>query len=423
MKHCIAVATGYALLATVALAQTTPGPLRLAGAPTIARQLAPDLLSAFVATHPGAASPSIAPETTAEGLAALAAGRATLAMATRPVTEDERITLLRAGHGDPASSDNARIVALESLAVVVNRDNAISILTLDQIRRLFAGQIANWSSLGGRDLPVTLYVPDPKSSAADAFAALALNGSKLSASAVTSDTGKSVAAAVAADPGGIGFVGLADIGAAKPVTPALPCGITIEPKPFNVRTEEYPLARRLYLYAAAPQPPVLKDFLAFAASPAAQPLIRQSGLDDLAPELGKPGDGLPRPAIWDPAETRRRTQIFAHITDSLAAATRLSPTFRFTADGTALDPRAQADIARVAAFKRANPTRKLILVGYWSGLPSFDANIVASAKHAQSVAAALSAAGARPDQILAGSTLRPIACADEPNRRVEVWVR
>jgi phosphate transport system substrate-binding protein len=359
----------------------------------------------------------VAADSTSAGFEALAQGRAEIAMAARRATDDERVMVLRAGLGDPAADGNATVVALQGVVVVVNKDNAIGILTLDQIRRLFSGQIGNWSALGGRDLPVTIYRRDQDSSSAD----LALGSGKMSPTAVVSE---SLADAVAADPGGIGFAGFDEIGGAKPITIALACGITVAPTPFNVRTEEYPLARRLYLYAETEKPALVHDFLHFATSGAAQPIVRRAGLIDLAPELDAPGDAMPRPSLWEPAEVARRRAILGGITQSLTGARRLSTTYRFEADGTTLDARALADVARVASWKKANPGHKLILVGYWSGPGSFDANLALSAKRAQEAASALAAAGAAPDQVLAGSTLRPIACDDDPRSdRVEVWVR
>ena len=419
-RRRVGAAVAWAALATSA--QADPGSLRLTGAGAIGRHLAPDLLAGFAATEAGQA-PAVTIADTASGFAAMAAGHAEIGMATRPVNEEERILLLRAGLGDLLAPGNARVAALEAIAVVVNRDNAIGLLTRDQIRRLFTGQIKNWSALGGRDLPVTIYVREAGTDAYDAFAALTLGRAAVAGGALVSDSGQSLAEAVAADPGGIGFVGFGDVGGAKAVTIALSCGIAVEPTPFAVRAEEYPLARRLYFYSSANSPPVVQEFLQFAASAPAQQIVRRAGLIDLAPELDAAGAGLPRPGIWEPTEAKRKRDLLTQINRALTPARRLSTTFRFAADGTTLDPRGLADIGRLAAWKRANPGRKLILVGYWSGPGSFDTNLVLSAKRAQAVGSALAGAGAAPELMLAGSTLRPVSCDDEGSRRVEVWAR
>lgn len=422
VRRGLAIAVGVAMAAG-AQAQ----PLRLAGSGVLGQALAPALMAGFAAAGPARqVSPEVTVGSTGDGFTALAAGRADIAMATRRVTDDERVLVLRGGQGDPAAPGNSDVVALEGFMVLVNRDNAIGILTVDQIRRLFSGQIRNWSALGGRDLPVTIYGRDSQSEAFEAFAAVGLGSDHIAKDAVISGSGTSLAEAVAADPGGIGFARFGEAGSAKPVTIALACGITVEPKPFYARTEEYPLVRRLYFYSGSSKPAPVRDFLAFAISGAAQPIVRRAGLIDLAPEVGVPGDGVPLPGIWEPSEARRRRDILGQITRSLTGARRLSSTFRFAADGSTLDTRAQEDIGRVVAWKRANPGHKVILVGYTGGAGTFDSNLVASAKRAQTVASAMAAAGSAPDLVLAGSTLRPVACdadtAGGLSRRVEVWV-
>jgi len=49
-------------------------------------------------------------------------------------------------------------VAWDALAVIVHKDNPVSDITLDQVRKLYEGQITNWKELGGNDAPVDLYI-------------------------------------------------------------------------------------------------------------------------------------------------------------------------------------------------------------------------------------------------------------------------
>ncbi|MEU1802279.1 substrate-binding domain-containing protein [Streptomyces sp. NPDC019937] len=55
-------------------------------------------------------------------------------------------------------------MALSVFSVVVNKDVRVSDLSLDDLRRLYSGRIANWNQLpGGPDLPVRLVSRDAKS--------------------------------------------------------------------------------------------------------------------------------------------------------------------------------------------------------------------------------------------------------------------
>lgn len=49
-----------------------------------------------------------------------------------------------------------RPVAFSLFTLVVNKEAGVQDLSLDEIRRLFGGQIANWRDVGGRDMPVRL---------------------------------------------------------------------------------------------------------------------------------------------------------------------------------------------------------------------------------------------------------------------------
>ena len=45
----------------------------------------------------------------------------------------------------------AHVVALDGVAVVVNPENAVEDLTVEQIAKIFTGEITNWKDLGGAD--------------------------------------------------------------------------------------------------------------------------------------------------------------------------------------------------------------------------------------------------------------------------------
>ncbi len=49
-------------------------------------------------------------------------------------------------------------VAWDALSVIVHKDNPIYNITSEQIKAVYTGEITNWSQLGGKDLPIDLYV-------------------------------------------------------------------------------------------------------------------------------------------------------------------------------------------------------------------------------------------------------------------------
>ena len=48
-------------------------------------------------------------------------------------------------------------VANETLVFFVNEDNPVESLTLDQVRKIYAGEITNWKEVGGSDAPIQAY--------------------------------------------------------------------------------------------------------------------------------------------------------------------------------------------------------------------------------------------------------------------------
>lgn len=57
-------------------------------------------------------------------------------------------------------------MALDGVAIIVNPENPVSDLTVEDIAKLFTGEITNWSELGGNDAPVAALAVSPGSAPA-----------------------------------------------------------------------------------------------------------------------------------------------------------------------------------------------------------------------------------------------------------------
>lgn len=58
----------------------------------------------------------------------------------------------------PDSKIRFNPVAWDALVVIVHKDNPIQSISMDQLQRLYLGEITNWSQLGGDDKPLDLMV-------------------------------------------------------------------------------------------------------------------------------------------------------------------------------------------------------------------------------------------------------------------------
>ena len=240
---------------------------------------------------------------------------------------------------------------------------------------------------------------------------------------------------VAHDPMGIGFTGIAYQRNAKALNIVSTCGLIAPPSTFNIKTEEYPLSRRLFLYTAGePRDRVARDILAFALSPDAQPVVKQSDFIDQVPETASYESQAGRiafalnaqPENFDPALMN------AFISD-VKPAQRLSVTFRFRSGSSVLDNKALADAKRLVDLLKSDAykNKSVLLAGFADTKGTFAANLLLSRHRAKAVLAVLNADGLplRPDQITANaySEIAPTACNDteegmQLNRRVEVWI-
>jgi phosphate transport system substrate-binding protein len=396
------------------------GYLKLKGAGSAEqKELAPDERQ-VIGVEPGAAKrPAV--EVFAHGSATafkdLGAQATDLGMASRRIKPEE-ISQLTALDGDLSSPSSEHVLGLDGVAVVVNPANPLQSLTIEQVGKLFAGDVTDWSALGGNAGAVTVYARDDKSGTYDTFKALVLDplGLKLAPAAKRFESSTDLSDAVAADPGGIGFIGLPYVRRSKLLGISAGAGNPpIVPTQFTVGTEDYPLSRRLYLYLPGKSPSKeASDFVEYALSDAGQDVVKQIGFVSQNPYTEKVTDD----PNW-PADYRQLVN----------GAERLSFDFRFESGTGNPDTKAQRDLGRLVAYLgKTGRGRAVLLAGFADGLGASAANLQLSLDRAKVIAAALQARGIDILEVKGFGSAIPVASNDTPagrerNRRVEVWLR
>ena len=246
-----------------------------------------------------------------------------------------------------------------------------------------------------------------------------------------------VADAVAADPNGIGVTSFAFVRDAKGLNVESSCGLITRPSVFTVKTEEYPLTRRLFLYTAArPANPHVKSFLDFALSKQAQPVIGSAQFVDQSPDsLGFDDQGGRIAYALNASNEDFNIAEMRQLIADMNGAKRLSITFRFKTASIELDTKARANVDRLVAMAATPELRgkRLLLLGFADAVGPYAGNAVLSMGRATMVRDTLiTAAKGSIDTALVAhkgySELAPVACNDQLegrnlNRRVEVWVR
>jgi len=348
----------------------------------------------------------------------LAAGKCEIGIASRAIKNDEADACAAVGLGDMRSPACEHIVGLDGIAIVVNNANPVVSLTRQQIADLFTGKITDWSRIGGTAGPVNLYARDSRSGTFDTFKSLVLGsgtGSELAPQSKRFEDSNELSDSVASDPNGIGFVGLPFVRNARAVAVSEPGAIPLMATPFTVATEDYLLARRLYIYTSAnPREPLTRKFIEFAVGDHGQEIVSTTGFVKQTPDIQHPV--LPGNAPKEYA-------------GAVKDAERLSLNFRFRPNSIDLDNKSIRDLDRITSLLLQNGYRDrgLLLFGFTDGRGAPGINVKLSRERAHAVARELASRGITPAMIAGFGSALPVASNDtdqgrEKNRRVEVWL-
>ena len=361
-----------------------------------------------------------------------------IGMSSRAIKSEEIQKLASIGLGDMKAPSHEHVLGLDGLAVMVAPGNPAVSLSINQIAKIFGGQITDWSQVGLPAGAIQVYSPTANNGTMDTFDDLVLKprNLKLVETAKRFESHAEQSDNVAADKLGIGFASIAYQRNAKALNIETSCGLITRPSTFAMKTEEYPLARRLFLYTAGtPANPLARGILEFATSPAAQPVVRQNDFVDQAPEsLDFQAQTTRIAYALNAAGADFDLNLMKTLISDLKPAQRLTTTFRFDTASFGLDNKATADVVRLRSLLEQPEYRgkTVMIAGFADGVGRFDTNLVLSQRRAATVLAALQKAGSNPIQaqlVTKGySQLAPVACNDSFesrsfNRRVEVWVR
>ena len=103
------------------------------------------------------------------------------------------------------------IVALDGIAIIVNKDSKVEDLTVDQLRQMFTGEITNWSEVGGDDGEIVLVGREAGSGTRDGFESIVDVKDSCKYAQELTATG-AVISAVEANPLAIGYASLSAVG-------------------------------------------------------------------------------------------------------------------------------------------------------------------------------------------------------------------
>lgn len=438
--------------------------IRLAGAPVIAEQLLPALVTRFAAERGMIVRRQILAEnrsllalvreaddtiaarfyvtatSTDAGLQALLDRETDIALAVRPPDAAEAEAARAADQGDLSMVSRSRVLALDALVPLVAPENPIDTFTQEDLARLFAGEIANWQDLGGPDAPVALHLmAEDTGHGQDVTARILEPFARTAAPEITRHRDLTdLADAVARDPFALGIGSYARPGNARVVPLRGVCGFVQHATESSLKSEDYPLTAPLLTYLPVRRmPQLVRDFLRFFESREADRVIRRLGFVNqaiTAEPLALQGNRLAN-AIIAAGEETGLEDLQALVT-VMTGAERLSPTLRFEEGTTDLDAQSLSAVSRLARAIEQGlfDGRDLIFVGFSDGQGAAEANLRLSRGRAETVRLAVIGAAETGDMnrvslhVAGFGEAMPMACDDTAagravNRRVEVWLR
>jgi phosphate transport system substrate-binding protein len=264
MKKAFIAVAAATLLTGAAQAEK----LVIKGSDTLGAKLVPQLAEAFKAKHPGTTF-DIAAEGSTTGIAAITDGTAQIGMSSRRAKPTEMSAAAAKG-----VTMKPTIVAYDAMTVVVNGSNPISELNKKQVEQIFTGDVTDWSAVGGKPGPISIYTRNTSSGTYSDWKELAMKKRDYAKSSQKMAGHEQIASEVAKNPNGIGYVGLAylDVKNLKEVKTE---GVLATQE--TVRGKTFPYSRPTFFYTNGEPSGIAKQFLDFTLSPEGAKIISRVG--------------------------------------------------------------------------------------------------------------------------------------------------
>ena len=117
----------------------------------------------------------------------------------------------RALKDDEKNDVDGTTVALDGIAIIVNKDSKVADLTVDQLKQMFTGEITDWKDVGGDDGEIVLVGREAGSGTRDGFESIVDVKDSCKYAQELTATG-AVISAVEANPLAVGYASLSAVG-------------------------------------------------------------------------------------------------------------------------------------------------------------------------------------------------------------------
>ena len=203
------------------------------------------------------------PTGSGSGITAVSEGRCDIGLSSRALKDEEK-----------ASGLVETVLAYDGIAIIVNNDNPVTNISLEDLTKVYTGEITNWKDLGGSDGEIVLIGREAGSGTRDGFETITNTKDLCKYRQELTSTGD-VITTVSTNPDAIGYASLASI---KDSVKALTVdGVTATEA--TIKDGSYPIQRPFVLVtkSGATLSETAQSFFDFATSADVSEIITAAG--------------------------------------------------------------------------------------------------------------------------------------------------
>ncbi|MCX5998541.1 MAG: phosphate ABC transporter substrate-binding protein [Chloroflexi bacterium] len=174
----------------------------------------------------------------------------------------------------PGEADlTEHLLARDAISVIVHPSNAVSDLTRQQVKEIFAGTITNWRQVGGTDKAIHVVAREEGSGTRTAFEEMLMGGEGISSRAIVQATNGAIRIVVAGDSEAVGFISLGYVNNGVKSLTIDGAAATVA----NAQNGSYPAVRPLYFLTRGEPTGAVREFIDFCLSAEGQAIVAAEG--------------------------------------------------------------------------------------------------------------------------------------------------